>query len=180
MSRCFKESRRDESGSATIEWIVAVGMVVLMAVPVLALIAEGSEQASNDIGRSINDTNTLSGDDTGGAKNRFEIASADPAPLPGADMVVGFPPGEEATLATCKARPILFSGQDERLRGDMPRFGAANGVGSIDAVVPSAAPVAPGLLDQRLAMGPNHCFEKVAAEVEENLNAPKTVTASGR
>lgn len=188
MFELLKRFRRDESGSATTEWVVAVGIVVLMGIPVLAVVGDGSEQTSSDMIVSINDTDSFGGSDFHGDEGAVTVAAATTDYVPGSDMGVGFPSEEELrnSVSVREARPIFIANNDDILRRDKPNssgLGAGGiAISSGGDTTPRAVPQTPRLMEQHLGMGPDQCVEveDVVAEVEVNLNDPVTVVASGR
>ncbi|MHA3980251.1 hypothetical protein ACW9UR_21490 [Halovulum sp. GXIMD14794] len=122
--------RDDENGASTIEWMISVGVVVMMAIPVMMIVSGSSERASNDIVVQIEDTDSFGGGGYDGAEgSRSATVSADAENyVPGANMGVGFPlAGEEGSSE--EAEELLVAGQTGNQAG-LPRFYAnAGGVG---------------------------------------------------
>lgn len=122
--------RDDECGASTIEWMISVGIVVMMAIPVMMLVGGSSEQASNDIVVQIEDTNSFGGGGYDGAEgSRKASVTADAENyIPGSDMGVGFPlDGEDG--ATDEREELVVAGQSGNPAG-LPRFYAnAGGTG---------------------------------------------------
>ena len=105
--------RVDDSGSASTEWAVAVAIVVMMAVPVMAVISDGSELSSNDMVISIQETDSFGGRGLHpGEGQDAATREEDELYVPGADLGIGpDPEGEEDTnvaSANDAERPRYF------------------------------------------------------------------------
>jgi len=93
---------RDEDGGASTEWMVAVAIVVMMAVPVMAVIGNGSETSSEEMVVQIEDADSFGG--AGFQPNEARLPAEEDANLynPGADLGVGMPE-EDAQVRTASA-----------------------------------------------------------------------------
>lgn len=188
---------RDERGSATTEWMVSVSIVVMMAVPVLGLVGDGTSQTSDDIVVSIEDTDSMGGSgfhgEEGAAEGAYLVTEDF---MPGADMGVGFADGEGAGFVSFTAdsvvdTPRFFASGNGMDRRDKPsnepvfrRAATENDVVPDRSDTPRySVPSAPVLVSQKLRVSEDHCVEDIVAEAplqDEEIVPVKVVLASGR
>ncbi|MEO1312690.1 MAG: hypothetical protein AAFV27_02315 [Pseudomonadota bacterium] len=192
----------NQNGSASTEWVVAVAVVVLMAVPVMALIGEGTERNSESVVISIQDADSFGGEGFHGDDGNlvaFNPADLDEADFnPGEDLGVGFP--DETQIAASPngdedrpavGRPRFYSNADSGLRRDKPSSVAArrdrdplvvqgSNLGEPDIRLPSAS----GGREAVATLGANHCLvediAKTAKIADASAQGDATVVASGR
>jgi hypothetical protein len=188
--------RSDDHGSASTEWMVATGIVVMMAVPVLAIIEDGAGSSSEDMIVSIEDTDSMGGDDFHGTEGDERALIVDQEDyIPGADMGVGFADGEDENTAMNSARasqPAFIAAKNGNTRRDKPLTPFArtgdSGSGAVATTAkdhrPYAVPTSPVLVSQRLKVSNSNCVEDIMADVPTENNAEiapvKVVLASGR
>ncbi len=187
----------DQDGSASTEWIVAVAVVVMMAVPVMALIGEGSEINSENVVISIQDADSFGGQGFHG-NDGDQIAFDPDAPdndedfNPGEDLGIGFPDPDKVTARNENDevdRPRFYtSAGGGGIRRDKPTVLAARPSGG-GGVVQGSNPNQPNIQlptgnNRRIVLGENNCFvesrEQTAdasgvVPIEEN-----SIIASGR
>lgn len=197
---------RDERGSASTEWMVAVSIVVAMAVPVLGVVGNGTDTASNDIVVSIEDTDSFGGDEFHGDEGSLMGQSLDDLEedvyIPGADMGVGFPDGSGETKIGGRSLGGASSGGADARRfasaGDAARRDkSVSSAGTIRRSVeeelvttprqdrrPFAVPTPPVLVSQKLRVSDDHCVEDIVAEIPtskaSDIVPVKVVLSSGR
>ncbi|MEM8788293.1 MAG: hypothetical protein AAGE76_08520 [Pseudomonadota bacterium] len=194
--------RRDDRGSAQTEWVVAVALVILMAVPVMAVIGDGSRGESEDIVVSIQDADSFGGSGFHGADGEVMAAGIHEEPFnPGVDLGVGFPVegtelaggGDSTTGGTEADRPRFYSQASGGARRDKPsaRGQTGNGIGGfgIGRVASSggntqgADIVLPTGSNGRAVIGNNHCIVPTADVAGEGqIDEPEEVAIeqSGR
>lgn len=189
----------DEDGSASTEWVVAVAVVIMMAVPVMALIGDGSEKSSEDVVVSIqdadsfggdgfhgNDGNELAGDPDGDGEGLFQ---------PGANLGVGFSTTDaEQELGTGGVggggvdRPRFYSNSNGGVRRDKPTVFSARRTQRGDPSVQGSNAGAPDIRlptagNRQAVLGAHDCFVPGSPEAQQAAANPsqlQDVVASGR
>ena len=189
----------DEDGAASTEWVVAVAAVVMMAVPVMALIGEGSETSSENVVVSIQDADSFGGDGFHG--NDGDELAGDPdddgAVLfqPGANLGVGFSTNDvEQNLGTGGAstggvdRPRFYSNSNGGVRRDKPTVFSARRTQRGDPSVQGSNAGAPDIRlptagNRQAVLGAHDCFIPGSPEAQQAAANPsqlQDVVASGR
>lgn len=188
--------RTDQDGSASTEWIVAVAVVVMMAVPVMALIGDGSEINSENVVISIQDADSFGGQGFHG-NDGDQIAFDPDAPddedfNPGEDLGIGFPDPDKVTARNEDDevdRPRFYtSAGGSGIRRDKPTLLEARPRGGNGVVQGSNANQPniqlPSASNRRVVLGEHDCF--VAGE-EQTADASgivpiedNSIIASGR
>jgi len=192
---------RDERGTISTEWAIAVTIVVSMAVPVMALISDGSEQNSQDIIVSIQDTDSFGGNGLHpGDGQQAATMEADELFVPGSNLGIGYGTEEHsAELAMTVMeeeieRPRYFdraatvsSGTGRGGSGLSRRRGGGSGGNGGDAPVTGPAELPPPVVQSdpvpdtgtdQLPLNTEHCFEPNAQPYQPQL--ANYVVASGR
>jgi len=164
----------DEKGSASTEWMVAVSIVVMLAVPVLGVVGDGAGVASTDIAIQIEDTDSMGGDsfhgdDDGGQSAELALTDF----VPGEDMGIGFGDGEALQTASLRSRRTQVSstaGSAGVIRRDKPVTSLLDDPSDFDTPTtdsrPYAVPTAPILISQQLRVSDDHCAEDIVADVD--------------
>lgn len=187
------EFRRNVDGSASVEWMVAVAIVVMIAVPVMALISDGSEITSDEIVVSIQDSEPAAGAgiDVSGGREFFRDPNASEK-TPGHDMGVGFPDPDTADggLDGFGGKAVVITDATPDIRRDKPELRRLGG--SADVVItrtqggPRALPAAPRMPESALALKAGYCEPEdqivVKADASMSDEQPRRVSVitSGR
>jgi len=208
----FANGRRrflsDESGSAHIEWTLAVALVVIAAIPVMFLVGKGSETRSGEIAISIADM-SLEEAETPGADAPQESTQATPdepwansgvetvaatatsGDGPGADLGIGFSAGVDIRAGDYRrigARRTESAGAVlDELRRDKPVDPAGGPVtpervAAFRPAVPDKADVfLPSLPARRVGFFETACLDPLnQASITDARFVPTEVVASGR
>ncbi|MEM8871085.1 MAG: hypothetical protein AAGB10_18145 [Pseudomonadota bacterium] len=189
----------DRNGSASTEWVVAVAVVVMMAVPVMALIGEGTEINSEGVVISIQDADSFGGE--GFHSDDGNLVAFNPDDLdetdfnPGEDMGVGFPDDVQVADGRRESedtvdRPRFYSSANSGIRRDKPTVRAERRtrdplvVQSSNSDEPDIRLPSSGPSQQVAALGANHCLVEDIAKTAKiaDASAPNEgiVVASGR
>lgn len=200
----------DQRGAATTDWVVLTAFIVMIAVPVLVMLRDGSVSSSEDLIVQIRDTSAPT--DFGASAEDGVIgygvdpdaltdaatgsgAAANPA-LPAVARRTGADPlrrnlgeADDTTDATSSVAPAR-GGASHPVKvasvGAAGKHGAAHGTKA--AGMNGALPVE--MIGQSLVLGPGQCFEPTrrvsapaaaaAAEAEAAEDTARLVLASGR
>lgn len=184
----------DDTGSATVEWTVAVAIVVMMAVPVMSMIGAGSENQSREIAVSIQDAEQGAGRSGGGGlvDEAPEYAGTAPPPdrEPGSDLGIGYSGLQTDVHASPPVREVetlLYPASFGNLRRDKPverapRLGNAI-AGQDSTALPRAGSGVnlPRMPRQHVVSNLGECMEPIdAASITEARFMSSDVVMSGR
>lgn len=189
--RPFSAFRRDEAGAISTEYVLAVAVVVLLAVPVVAVVNDGTTSLSSDVLVQVEDTDSFGGQGFHPGDDRRVAATDEDLYVPGALRGVGMPlEGEEGLLAAASdgdnRRPRYFAnvgtstgtggGQAFQTAGD-PAGGGQGGTPGAGGYVTPAVPAS------GFAHAGGDTCEIVTAKAEQNTETTTDaiyIVASGR
>ncbi len=116
---------RDEQGTISTEYLAAIAIVVMMAVPVVAVVGDGSQENGHDLVVNIQETDSMGGRGFHGGDALGAAAAEEELYNPGADLGVGI--DENGLAANAEGNGTFYvAGQSVTTRRDKPQAGGGS------------------------------------------------------